>query len=470
MKKIKKKRLYELIAVIVILIIGIVFFTTVLNKSKVQFVSDIVELDLKGEYNPRDFVENIDKIENIEIDDSQVKIDQLGEYEIIYKYKEEEFTLRVKVVDRQAPKFEISNVELALGQEVNADLFVSSIEDQTETKTYFKETYDFKEIGEHKVIVVVEDASGNKTEKEATLKLIKDEEKPLLIGLKDFSVTKGTKINYLSGISAKDNLDKKPKIEVDSSQVNLSEIGQYKVIYTVSDKAGNKNTYTQKVTVYEKKATNSVGQNGNKTVYLTFDDGPSANTAKVLEVLKKYNAKATFFVTGNGQKYNYLIKQAHNEGHTIGLHTYSHNYSRVYSSVNNYFNDLDKIGQMVKGQIGFVPKYIRFPGGASNTVSRKYSKGIMSTLTSEVQKRGYQYYDWNCSSGDASGNNVAVSKIVKSSTSSHANNIMILAHDTGAKSTTVQALPQIIEHYKALGYTFKGIDDSTFTPHQHVNN
>ena len=106
--------------------------------------------------------------------------------------------------------------------------------------------------------------------------------------------------------------------------------------------------------------------------------------------------------------------------HTIGLHTYTHNYSKVYASVDAYFNDLNKVGKMVKGLIGFVPKYIRFPGGGSNMVSKKYTPGIMSVLVSEVQNRGYQYYDWNASTGDANGNNIAVHKFVKEATSSHA--------------------------------------------------
>ena len=117
-----------------------------------------------------------------------------------------------------------------------------------------------------------------------------------------------------------------------------------------------------------------------------------------------------------------------------------------------------------------VPKYIRFPGGGSNMVSKKYTPGIMSVLVSEVQNRGYQYYDWNASTGDANGNNIAVHKLVKEATSSHAHNIMILAHDTKAKSTTVQALPKIIEYYQGLGYTFKGIDDNSYAPHHKVNN
>lgn len=472
MKRFKKKYIWELVAIIFVLIGVIIGITALVTKSNIEFSTSHVDIEVNGEYNPSDFIKAVNggKISDVQIDNSQVKIDQLGEYKIVYKYKNEEFSLNVRIVDKKAPEYEVSHIELGLGEAMTPELFVKNIKDQTETKISFKENYNFTEAGEYTVVLVVEDLAKNKTEKKATLKLIKDKEKPILTGLKDLTVTKDTKINYLSGIKAEDNLDKEPKIEVDSSQVMVSKIGNYKVVYTVTDKSGNQNIYHRSVYVVDKKVVNSIGQNGDKVVYLTFDDGPSSNTAKVLDILKKYNAKATFFVTGNGQKYNYLIKRAHEEGNTIGLHTYSHQYSKVYASVDNYFNDLDMIGQMVKGQIGFVPNYIRFPGGSSNTVSRKYSKGIMTILTSEVQNRGYQYYDWNASSGDAGGNNVAVSSIVRNATSSHAKNINILFHDTAAKNTTVQALPQIIEYYQGLGYTFKGIDDSSFSPHQHVNN
>ena len=190
----------------------------------------------------------------------------------------------------------------------------------------------------------------------------------------------------------------------------------------------------------------------------------------MLDILDRYHAKATFFVTGNGQKYNYLIQEAHKRGNTIALHTYCHDYRTVYASTDAYFNDLNKVGDMVKGLIGFTPRYIRFPGGSSNTVSRHYSAGIMSNLTRMVQEKGYQYYDWNVSSGDASGNNVPTARLIANATASRNNQIMILFHDTAAKNTTVEALPKVIEHYQSLGYTFKGINDTTFTPHQRVLN
>ena len=165
------------------------------------------------------------------------------------------------------------------------------------------------------------------------------------------------------------------------------------------DSSGNKITVKRKVNVIKKIGSDK--QSNEKVVYLTFDDGPSENTKKIMDILAKYDAKATFFVTGRNQDYNYLIKDAYNAGHTIALHTYSHEYSTVYASVDAYFDDLNKVGQMVKKEIGFVPHYIRFPGGSSNTVSRRYCQGIMSTLTKEVVEKGYQYYDWNGDSTDA---------------------------------------------------------------------
>ena len=186
------------------------------------------------------------------------------------------------------------------------------------------------------------------------------------------------------------------------------------------------------------------------------------------DILDKYNAKATFFVTGEMPEYKDMIKAAYDKGHTIGMHTYSHDYAKVYASVDAYFQDLDQIGQMVQEEIGYVPCFIRFPGGSSNTVSKKYTAGIMSTLVQEVQNRGYQYYDWNGSSGDGSVR--TTEELVAQATSFDSNNIILLCHDSHGKQTTVEALPQIIEHYQSLGYTFKALDRDSFVAHHGVNN
>lgn len=410
------------------------------------------------------------EMKDIQIDASKVKNDKLGEYPITYKVKDKEYTFKVKIVDTQAPTFEVSDIDIEVGAQIEASDFVSNIQDATKTTVSWKKDYSFDKEGTQDVTIVVKDEAGNESEKTVTAKIVKDTEKPKLVGLTDMVVLQNSKPNYESGVVARDNRDPQPKMKYDASAVDVSKVGTYTVTYTVEDRSGNKNTYQRTVKVIDKKTSSQIKPTGEKVVYLTFDDGPSLNTKKIIDILEKYNAKATFFVTGKGQKYNHYIKEAYQKGHTIGLHTYTHDYKGVYSSVDAYFDDLTKVGNMVKEQIGFVPKYIRFPGGSSNTTSKKYTKGIMSILVKEVQNRGYQYYDWNADTTDASGNHVPVSKLVKNATLSKANNIMILAHDTQAKSTTVEALPQIIEHYQKLGYTFKGIDDSSFTPHHGVNN
>ncbi|MDD3403197.1 MAG: polysaccharide deacetylase [Hespellia sp.] len=208
--------------------------------------------------------------------------------------------------------------------------------------------------------------------------------------------------------------------------------------------------------------------NEEKTVYMTFDDGPSYNTQAVLDILDKYDAKATFFVTGINPDYFDMIKTAYDKGHTIGLHTYSHDYANVYASQDAYFSDLDQIGQVVKDQIGYVPCFIRFPGGSSNTISANYTQGIMTALSQEVQARGYQYYDWNISCGDGGDNPADVLR--DQAISVDYSNIVLLMHDANNKETTVQALPEIIEHYKNLGYQFKAIDRDTFDAHHGIGN
>ncbi len=207
-----------------------------------------------------------------------------------------------------------------------------------------------------------------------------------------------------------------------------------------------------------------------KIVYLTFDDGPSKNTKKIIKILKKYNAKATFFVTGN-DKIEYM-KDITDSGHTIALHTYTHNYKKIYSSVSAYFKDLNKIHALVLKKTGVDTKIIRFPGGASNTISAKYSHGIMSKLTKSVEEKGYKYFDWNVDSGDASGNNIDPKKLIRNVkiNSKGIDRCVVLMHDTLAKSTTVEALDKICKFYKSNGYEFAGLTTKSLPCHQKINN
>lgn len=207
---------------------------------------------------------------------------------------------------------------------------------------------------------------------------------------------------------------------------------------------------------------------GAKIVYLTFDDGPGPDTNRLLDVLKKYNVKATFFVTCNRANYRDAIKRAYNEGHTIGLHTCSHDYARIYSSDAAYFNDLNEVSNLVKELTGKETKLIRFPGGSSNTVSKTYSGGIMSRLVNEVTARGYTYFDWNVSSGDA-GNVFDAGTVYNNITRNlWGDYSIVLQHDI--KGFSVDAVEGVIQFGQKYGFTFKALDESSPTAHHRINN
>ena len=236
-----------------------------------------------------------------------------------------------------------------------------------------------------------------------------------------------------------------------------------------------KKTFTKQITL--KKASKIKVQNINpsiisdKTIYLTFDDGPSYLTNEILDILKEENVPATFFVTSHQiDKYQNIIKREYTENHTVAVHTATHNYSYIYSSEQNYFNDLTEIRNKVFTIIGEKPRIIRLPGGSSNTISKKYSPGIMTRITEILTHNDFYYYDWNIDSMDASGhidenqiyNNVITH--LKSGTN------IILMHDSPTKMTTVGALRNIIKYGKEGGYTFAKITKKTPQIHHHINN
>ena len=204
------------------------------------------------------------------------------------------------------------------------------------------------------------------------------------------------------------------------------------------------------------------------TIYLTFDDGPKDGTTNViLDILKEENVKATFFVTNNGP--DSLIKRESDEGHTVALHTSTHNYAVVYASDASFYEDLTNVQNRVKRITGKTSMIIRFPGGSSNTISRKYSPGIMSRLTKSTLERGFKYYDWNISSGDAGGTTEAsgvYNNVINALKKERVN--MILMHDI--KPYTRDALRQIIKFGKENGYTFEKITMDTPMITQNVNN
>ena len=241
--------------------------------------------------------------------------------------------------------------------------------------------------------------------------------------------------------TSRENLEKKDSIE--------------KIINKKEEEIKKENqNYTKKVT--------------GKVIYLTFDDGPSIYTEDILNTLDKYNVKATFFVTCSGSLDKYA-KKIIEKGHTLGLHTCTHRYNIVYSSEENYFNDLNSISAKVEELTGYKSKYIRFPGGSSNTISR-FNKGIMTRLTQKVTEDGYKYYDWNIDSEDAAGADKegVYNNVISALKNHNYSTNMVLMHDI--KVSTKDALDSIIKDALDMGYTFSNINDYTNEVHHRINN
>lgn len=192
---------------------------------------------------------------------------------------------------------------------------------------------------------------------------------------------------------------------------------------------------------------------GKKVAYLTFDDGPSVNnTPQVLEILKQNNIHATFFLIGkNAETHSDLVKREIAEGNVVGNHTYNHqlNYKE---GPEKFVQDLDKCDGVLKSIIGnnYNLKLVRFPGGSFN------SKHLnLDPFKDAVTKAGYHYINWNDLTGDAEHNNVPVDQLLNNIKKyTNEDTVVILMHDAAAKTTTVQALPQVIDYLKSKGYTF----------------
>lgn len=201
-----------------------------------------------------------------------------------------------------------------------------------------------------------------------------------------------------------------------------------------------------------------------KTVYLTFDDGPSENTEKVLNVLKEAGVPATFFVVGaeNNTEHLPLLQRTLAEGHCIGLHSCTHEYRKIYASADAYWTDIEALKLTLQPYCGdYAFSVLRFPGGTSNTVSHKYGgSGLMEELAAQAKEKGFTVVDWNVSAEDSIGGhpsaNTIASRVIRDCKGKAS--AIILMHDSSTNDATVEALPTIIGWLQENGYTFDTAD------------
>lgn len=190
-----------------------------------------------------------------------------------------------------------------------------------------------------------------------------------------------------------------------------------------------------------------------KVAYLTFDDGPSKYTPEILEILKENDVKATFFITGwciDGKED--ILEQVANDGHTIGLHSWTHDYEEIYASPEAWLNDFAKVYNRVYDVTGQKPWSFRFPGGSYNN----FNKETAETIIAEMKRRGFAYYDWNAATSDATTSATYESCVENLEESLYSDHSVVLMHDS--LKLTPQYLQDVIDILRREGYSFETID------------
>lgn len=461
-----KKKIIIAIVFIFIIIFGLLI-NFILLKPVVTLKGDkVIELELNANYNDPGITTNASKKEKKLVIQGKVDTKKVGDYKITYvlkkSYQTVKVTRTVKVVDKDKPIVTLTD----------SDKVILCPNEQYVEKGYqANDNYDGDITAkvsvaekDNAVIYSIKDSSGNETI--ISRNIIREDKTAPTITLKGYQTVSMIVGNrYIeNGASASDicSQDLSKEIKVTGS-VNPNVVGTYYIYYEVCDSSGNVTKATRTIRV------NNPPAPKNSTIYLTFDDGPSSVTAQILNVLAEENVKATFFVINRSDSYNYLIKRAADEGHTVGLHCYTHNYGQVYNSIDSYFSDLNSISNKVKTITGIESKIIRFPGGSSNTASN-FNPGIMTALTSEVTARGYKYYDWNVGSIDTQ--NISSTQLYNNVVNAlgNGNTYIVLMHDCEGNWRTANALRDIIRYGKNNGYKFSSITESTPQIKHRLNN
>ena len=317
-------------------------------------------------------------------------------------------------------------------------------------------------VTKEKVIYTVSDAAGNKATVEREIPF-DDRTAPVIELGHDEDMTWVLGIPFTDSYKATDDVDGDitSKVTVESN-LDVNTIGDYVIKYTVSDSYNNITTAERHIKIIPKSDSNG------HYVYLTFDDGPYKYTQALLDLLDKYDAKATFFVTG-WYGYPEMIAEEAKRGHSVGVHTYNHMYDEIYSSDEAFWADIDKIQNLVIEQTGKRTNLMRFAGGSSNRISASYSEGIMTRLVEQTKEKGYTYFDWNVSSGDAgiTTDPKEVAQYIIEGMENH-ENAVVLCHDI--KEHTLLAMEDVLIYGIQNGYTFLPLTENSPTAHHGVNN
>lgn len=383
----------------------------------------------------------------------------LGDYTVKYhaefKKIQKTLTRTVSVVDTKAPEITLTASE---------DTYTLPGHPYEEEGFTAYDAYDgdLTSLVERKeeegfVHYTVSDSSGNET---TVIREIRyDDPVPPVIYLKgDSSIAMTAGKPYKDpGYWAQDNCDGDitKNIRVKGS-VDGQTPGTYTLEYLVEDSYGNI-AQAKRTVVVSPHPVQEYVENPDKVIYLTFDDGPGPETPALLDILKEYNVKATFFVVDTDCIDT--IKRTAAEGHTVAIHSATHNFHKIYASEDAYFEDLNQMKKIIYDLTGVDTKLLRFPGGTSNTIS-KFNKGIMTRLVPMIREQGFRFFDWNVDSDDAGGATTAEEVYANVIAGiGEKKNAVVLQHDI--KGFSIQAVPWIITWGLENGYTFLPLTESS---------
>ena len=417
----------------------------------------------------------MDETNNVNIV-GDIDYNKVGEYNVKFeldtiagKYEKEAV---IKVVDTEPPEIILKGEEeykLSYNKEFEEPGFEATDKVDGNLTDKVSSTREEIDTENFNVKYIVEDLSGNKTEKIRKVAII-DDIPPVVKLNGNATIELLINAKYTeNGATAVDEKDGDLTSQIKTyGEVNTSQEGIYYVTYSAIDAKGNEGVAQRTIIVKKEQTTatpptqaSNAGKKG--VIYLTFDDGPSANiTPKILDILKQKNVKATFFIINYNAVGEQLVKREINEGHTVAIHGYSHDYAQIYKSEEAYMQNLTKLQERIRASTGYTATITRFPGGSSNTISKKYNVGIMTRLTKLVVQKGFKYFDWNVSSGDAGGasnSDQVYNNVINGLSKNKAN--VVLMHDFSTNQKVLDALPRIIDYGLANGYTFERITEST---------
>lgn len=476
MKKFGKKGIVILV-VAVVYVLALAAAALLIDGRHVKFVisgEQTMTVELGGEYTePGRYAVTTGRLfgdgRELELKtEGTVDMQTPGAYELSYVTKflgrEYRAVRRVIVADREPPVIELLHTE---GYSPN---WFTGYEEEGYTA---KDNCDgdvtgrvVRTEGDGVITYTVTDSSGNSTTVE---RHIPSAEAPQIILNGDDKMTVNASLWFSDpGFTAHDSLGNDlSEYVVVEGRVHPYEPGVYELRYSIENERGERVETVRTVTVLSLQNPDTTTPDG-KTIYLTFDDGPGPYTDGLLDTLAKYNVKTTFFVTAESTKYRDCIGRAYREGHSIGVHSYTHNYYTIYASEEAFFDDFTAMQDIIEEQTGTTTSLFRFPGGSSNTVS-SFNPGIMSRLTKAMENMGYKYFDWNVTSGDAgetTDTDVVLENVISGCTGKKA--AIVLQHDI--KDYSVDAVEQIIIWGLDNGYQFRALDMSSPDAHHGVNN